>query len=146
MTVEKKHVFSTRIALRRGDIDDAGHVNNVNYFRFMEEARLAWYATLGVGGYFGSDPSESAALPENCGPIIVQASCSFMKALKYPGDVLIDLSVGEPGRASIMIWCAFRASYAPDTVFAEATCKAVWIDKVKEKSIPLPEPLRKLFE
>ena len=46
----KKQVFSTRIALRRGDIDDAGHVNNVNYFRFMEEARLAWYATLGVGG------------------------------------------------------------------------------------------------
>ena len=76
----------------------------------------------------------------------MQASCTFLKGLKFPGDVLIDISVSDPGRSSIMVWYVFRASYAPETVFAEAWCKSLWIDTVKEKSIPLPAPVRRLFE
>jgi acyl-CoA thioester hydrolase len=145
MSSEKKHVFTLAIPLRRGDIDGAGHVNNVRYFRFMEEARTAWYETHDVVGNVPGMATPSRVLPENCSPVIVTASCSFIKALKFPGDALVDVSIGEPGRSSLLVWYTFRASYAPDTVFAEGVTKVLWIDVVKEKSIPLPGPVRALF-
>ena len=148
MSPPQKHVITLTIPLRRGDIDGAGHVNNTNYFRFMEEARTAWYETMGLEGNFGADGPGPASpeLPLGCGPVIVTAACTFIKALKFPGDAIIDVSIGEPGRSSIMIWYRIRASYAPDTVFAEGSSKALWIDTRKEKSIPLPAAVRALFE
>ncbi|HXC41281.1 MAG TPA: thioesterase family protein [Burkholderiales bacterium] len=145
MHSEKKHVLTLAIPLRRSDMDGAGHVNNVRYFRFMEEARVAWYESRDVVGNVPGMASPSKVLPLNCSPVIVTANCTFIKGLKFPGDALVDVSIGEPGRSSLMIWYTFRASYAPDTVFAEGVTKALWIDIVKEKSIPLPGPVRALF-
>ena len=145
MSSEKKHVLTLAIPLRRSDMDGAGHVNNVRYFRFMEEARVAWYETADLAGNVPGTSAQSKVLPENCSPVIVTATCSFIKALKFPGNALVDVSIGEPGRSSLTIWYTFRASYAPDTVFAEGITKALWIDIVKEKSIPLPGPVRALF-
>ena len=148
MSNEKKHVLTLAIPLRRGDIDGAANVNNVNYFRFMEEARVAWYETLGVEGNVGTQSSGPLppALPRDCSPIIVTAQCSFSKAMKFPGDALVDVAISDPGRSSIMIWYRIRASYAPEVVCAEGSTKALWIDIAKEKSIPLPGPVRALFE
>ena len=144
----KLHVATAAIPLRRADIDSAAHVNNTNYFRFMEEARMVWYESHGIEGDFG-DPHapgrKPSVLPPGCGPIIVTASCSFSKALKFPGDAIIDVYISEPGRSSIVISYVFRASYAPETVFAEGSTKAVWINNKEEKSIPLPEVVRALF-
>ena len=146
---EKKHVLTLNIPVRRADIDAAAHVNNTNYFRLMEEARCAWYETLGIEGdatYMQGPGRVPSVLPPGCGPIIVTASCSFIKALKFPGDAIIDVFISEPGRSSLLISYVFRASYAPDTVFAEGTSKAVWINTAQEKSIPLPEVVRQCFE
>ena len=37
---EKKLVHVERIAIRWGDMDAMGHVNNTVYFRFMEQTRI----------------------------------------------------------------------------------------------------------
>lgn len=145
----RKRVASVTIPLRRADIDGAAHVNNTMYFRFMEEARMVWYESLGIEGDSG-DPDapgrKPSVLPPGCGPIVVTAACSFIKALKFPGDAVIDVFISEPGRSSLLISYVFRASYAPDTVFAEGSSKAVWINNKAEKSIPLPAVVRALFE
>ena len=43
---EKKLVHTERIAIRWGDMDAMGHVNNTVYFRYMEQARIAWFESL----------------------------------------------------------------------------------------------------
>ena len=35
-----------RIAIRWGDMDAMGHVNNTVYFRYMEQARISWFDRL----------------------------------------------------------------------------------------------------
>ena len=65
----KLHVATAVIPLRRADIDSAAHVNNTNYFRFMEEARMVWYESHGIEGDFG-DPHapgrKPSVLPPGC--------------------------------------------------------------------------------
>ena len=43
---EKKLVHVERIAIRWGDMDAMGHVNNTVYFRYMEQARISWFEAL----------------------------------------------------------------------------------------------------
>ena len=131
----KTLVHTVNIPIRWGDLDAMGHVNNTLYFRFMEEARTQWYDSRGLN-------DNGPALPPHCGPVVVNASCTFLKPLKYPGTVEVRLFLAEPGRSSVLTLYEMRPSYAPDILYAEGSAKALWIDMDREKSIPLPEGVR----
>jgi acyl-CoA thioester hydrolase len=123
------------IPIRWGDMDAMGHVNNTIYFRYMETTRIAWFERIGV-----------RAGPQGVGPVIVNASCTFLKQLVYPGDVEVKMFAGDPGRSSLHTWLEMRPSYDPDTIYAEGAGKVVWVDFAKNKSVPLPDGIRKLVE
>jgi acyl-CoA thioester hydrolase len=131
--------FTLRIPIRWGDMDAMGHVNNTLYFRYMEEARTTWYDSMDIN-------DNGAALPKGCGPVIVNAGCTFFKALRYPGEVEVKLFIDQPGKSSVLTIYEMRAAGDPDTLCAEGTAKAVWIDMEKEKSIPLPDAVRALLD
>ena len=44
MSAAGKPAWTERIKVRWGDMDPLGHVNNTEYFRYMEQARVAWLA------------------------------------------------------------------------------------------------------
>jgi acyl-CoA thioester hydrolase len=116
-------------------MDAMGHVNNTVYFRFMEEARVAWYDSLGAN-------DRGPKLPPDCGPVVIHAACTFKRALVYPGSVRVALYVTEIGRASFTVRYEMRPSYDPDVIYAEGTSKGCWIDMKLSKSIPLPDVVR----
>mgnify|MGYP003460676367 FL=1 len=116
--------------VRWGDMDALGHVNNTIYFRYMEQTRLEWLYALareGVGFLSGA------------GPVIVNASCTFMVPIVYPGDVEVRMYLAEPGRSSI------GSHYELDCAgkrMAEGDAKIVWIDLASGRSVPLPDQVR----
>jgi acyl-CoA thioester hydrolase len=122
-------VHTSRQPIRWGDMDALGHVNNTVYFRFMEQARIEWiYAREAGGGYRAGT-----------GPVIVNASCTFLVPLVYPGEVEIRMYLGEPGRSSI------PSHYELDEGgkrAAEGAAKMVWIDLASGKSVPRPDAVR----
>ena len=73
---EKKLVHVERIAIRWGDMDAMGHVNNTVYFRYMEQARIAWFESLPRAEAWGE-----------ISIVIVNASCNFRRPINYPGTV-----------------------------------------------------------
>ena len=85
----RKLVHAIRIPIRWGDMDAMGHVNNTVYFRYFEQARISWFGEIGC-----------APDPGGEGPVIVNAHCSFIKQLKYPGEIEVNTLVG-PGLHSI---------------------------------------------
>ena len=120
--------------VRWGDMDALGHVNNTVYFRFMEQARIEWlYALAEEGGGYTS----------GTGPVIVNASCTFLVPIVYPGDVEVRMYLGEAGRSSIgshyELDCAGRR-------MAEGAAKIVWIDLASGRSVPLPDRLRAMLD
>ncbi len=136
-TLSRRHVHTEVLSLRWGDMDAAGHVNNTVYFRYMEEVRVRFFHARGLspGG---------AAVPAGAAPVVVNASCSFLKPLVYPGDVEVRMYIGEVGRASMMTWYELRPSYDPAVVYAQGEAKTCFIDTALGRSIPLPALLRAL--
>ena len=133
MMHKRKLVHTDVIAIRWGDLDSVGHVNNTIYFRYMEQARIDWFDSLGypVG-------------PREEGPVIVNASCTFLKQLNYPGNVEVKTYIGTVGRTSMESWIEMRPSYDPRTVYAEGGAKIVWVNYARGKSTPLPDQIRRL--
>lgn len=131
----KKLLHISRMAIRWGDMDAFGHVNNTNYFRYMEQARIDCFERLGF-------------LPDITGdaPVIVNAHCSFNKQLKYPGEIEIRTYGGKTGRSSFETINEIRRVDDPDTLYAEGGAKVVWINIPDEKSVPLPDWLRKILD
>jgi acyl-CoA thioester hydrolase len=82
------------------------------------------------------------------GPVIVTAYCSFIRQLKYPGEIEVRTFAGAPGRSSFEVTHEIRmvdADGNADVVHAEGGGKVVWIDFAAEKSVPLPERVRELL-
>ena len=133
----KQLVHTMRMPIRWGDMDAMGHVNNTVYFRYIETARIAWLDHIGCG----PDPGGE-------GPVIVNAHCSFIKQLKYPGDIEISTLVGPAGRSSFEMTHEIRlvgADGEPGAVHAEGGAKIVWVNFPAEKSAPLPDFVRTLL-
>lgn len=133
----RKQVHVMRMPIRWGDMDAMGHVNNTVYFRYIESARIAWL-------------EEAKALPDPAGegPVIVNASCSFLKQLKYPGEIEVSTFVGPPGRSSFEVTHEIRlvdGDGQPGALHAEGGAKIVWVNMAAEKSVPLPEAIRALL-
>lgn len=127
-------VHTMRMPIRWGDMDAMGHVNNTNYFRYIESARIAWLEQ--VGGLLN---------PDGQGPVIVSASMNFMRQLTYPGDIEVRTFVSPPGRSSVEVSHEIRlvgADGEAGAVHAEGTAKVVWVDFKIGKSAPLPDSLR----
>lgn len=124
-------VFELEIPIRWGDMDAMGHVNNTVYFRYMEQARIGWFDSLG----FAPDPRGE-------GPVIVDAHCTFVRELVYPGVVLVRQFAGAAGRSSWPTWTEMRRADDADTVYAHGAARCVWVDHRLRRSAPLPPAAR----
>ncbi len=136
--VTRKLVHSVAMPMRWGDMDAQGHVNNTVYFRYMEEARVEWLevlrASVGAAGRAGE--------PSRLGSVIVNASCTFLIPLCYPGTVNVRMFVDAPRRSSID---TYYELWMNDIKYAEGSSRVVWIDLETQRSTPLPERVRALF-
>lgn len=129
----RKHVLTLLIPIRWGDMDAYGHVNNTLYFRYMEQVRIEYLESIGY-----SVPSEKAS------PVIINAACTFLIPLTYPGMVEIRMFFGAPGRSSIPSSYEIRLQ-GKDTLYAIGDAKIVWIEAASGKSAPIPEDFRTLL-
>jgi len=130
--LEPVHV--TRIPVRWGDMDALGHVNNTVYFRFAEQARIDWLMALGIRDIVAVD----------AGPVIVNASCTFLKPITFPATVEVKTLIGRPGRSSLPTFYEMRV-VGEETLYAEGAAKVVWWNPKTGKSLPLPDFLRRLY-
>jgi acyl-CoA thioester hydrolase len=128
-------VHTSRQSIRWGDMDMMGHVNNTLYFRYMEQARLEWIYSLSGDG--------TAYTGASTGPVIVNASCTFLEPLVYRGDLEVTMFLGEPGRTSVN---RFYEILMGGRKYAEGASKLVWIDLASGRPVPekVIAPLRAL--
>jgi acyl-CoA thioester hydrolase len=132
---KKKLVHEMTIPIRWGDMDAMGHVNNTNYFRYLEILRLDWLRSIGV-----------ALNPNTEGLVIINAFCTFHKQFEYPGDIRARMYVSDAGRSSFESWAVLERADEPGTLYASGGATTVWVDFPKQKSLPLPDWLRKVIE
>lgn len=134
MEHKKKLIHVTTMPIRWGDMDAYGHVNNTVYFRYMEQARVEWIEDMKVQVRPGGD-----------GPVIINASCTFLIPMSYPGTVEVRTYVGAIGRSSCETIVEMRI-VGDERIFAEGAAKVVWMNTQTGKSVPLPDHVRAVLE
>lgn len=125
------HEQETVIAvnLRWGDMDAYRHVNNVEYFRYLEEARARLFPTEGDGSSF-----------LRRGIVIASQNLNYLKPLTYRQDpVLVGLTVAAIGRSSFTLNCrVFDSGSADrDVVYAAGAVVVVAVDERDGRARPL---------
>ena len=135
MSPNAQLIYTTRMPVRWGDMDAYGHVNNTVYFRYFEQTRVEWLEQMG----------SRVSPDEAVGPVIINASCTFLAPVNYPATVVIKMYAGEPGRSSVMTWYELFVE-GDERVYAEGAAKTVWMDTRTGKSAPIPDVVRALFD
>lgn len=123
-------VFECQLPLRFADMDADQHVNNAEFYRYMEEARMRWVHTLGL-----------AMTPPEPIPVLAASACSFRVPLHYPGTVTVEIYLGRMGTSSVRTHYLLKDG---DTIAAEGYGVSVWFDPQTQKSMPLPAAVRRL--
>ena len=126
---DRKLVHVERIAIRWGDMDAMGHVNNTVYFRFMEQARIGWFEALVPRGEAW----------RGTGIVIANASCNFKRAMNYPGTVDVKVYTAPPGGSSV---ATFYELLMGGDLYADGTATVVFVDMERQKPVRIPETIR----
>ena len=127
----RKLVHVERIAIRWGDMDAMGHVNNTVYFRYMEQARIGWFDAL----------VPEAEAWKTTGIVVANATCNYKRAMVYPGTVEVRLYVGKPGGSSVLT--SYEMHLEGDRhLYADGAAMVVFVDMAKQKPVRIPDSIR----
>jgi len=122
--------YPTRIELPVlwGDMDAFQHVNNVQYFRYFESVRIAYFDQIGF-----TDTMDHL----NVGPILAETSCRFRFPLHYPETITVctraKLTGPDTFDMAYMIWSQSKSDAA-----ALGSGKIVCLDYKAGKRVSLP--------
>jgi acyl-CoA thioester hydrolase len=130
---EKKFLYQMTLAMRWGDMDALGHINNVSYFRFMESIRMDWLHSLGL------DEKNSGA-----SPVILNTFCNFHQQLVYPGELCLRLFAGQAARATFESWTTIERVDQPGKIYASGGATVVWVDWNTQRAADLPIWVREI--
>ena len=83
-----------KINMSWGEMDAFGHLNNMYYFRYFENARIAYFEKMGF-----MELKEK----EKVGPILAHTSCQYLKPLTYPDTLEVGARVKSIGNSSFVM-------------------------------------------
>lgn len=120
-----------------GDMDAYQHVNNTRYFRYFEDARIAYFERTGI--------TDLAASPTGKGMILSNIGCRFRAPLSYPDEVRVGAKVTAVGAHSFKMEYKL-VSVAMHKVAATGSAVVVAFDFEQGRKILLPESWRRALE
>lgn len=112
-----------------GDMDAFGHVNNKRYFRYFEDARIAYFDKAKVAGVSG--------LPTGIGPVLASTSCQFRAPLTFPDTLGVAARVVDIGEDRFTVEHAV-ASQKLGIIAARGEARVVSFDFAKNTKAPVP--------
>jgi acyl-CoA thioester hydrolase len=120
-------------AVAWGEMDSYGHVNNIVYFRYFENARLECFHRLGW---------PVAGRPTGVGPILASTQCRFRKQLMWPDRIAIGARVSQVGDDRFTLEHHI-ISEKLNALVAEGSGLIVTYDYAKERKAPIPDEIRR---
>ncbi|EPF75143.1 thioesterase [Acinetobacter gyllenbergii] len=111
-----------------GDMDAFGHVNNVQYYRYIESARIAYLMTLNI-------------FDQEILTVVASSQCKYLSPVFYPDVLHIGARIEELRNS------AFRMHYVlwsetQQQIVATAEAVMVCVDKNTSKKLNIPDEIR----
>jgi acyl-CoA thioester hydrolase len=102
------------------------------YFRYMEQARIAWFESL--------VPRVDAW--GEISIVIVNASCNFRRPINYPGNLEVKVFACAPGNSSVQ---TFYELNIEDELYADGDATVVFLGR-DQKPLRIPDRIRALMQ
>ena len=130
-----RHRYDCRI--RWSDVDSYGHVNNVKYFEYLQEARIAFLSSLSPGWPRGRE-----------GAVLARIYVDYRRPIRFrPEPVVVETWVTRIGKSSYDLGSRIIDDQTElATVFAEAQAVIVAYDVKEQRSRPLTDRERAELE
>ena len=125
--------FHYEIPIRYGDLDPQGHVNNARYATFIEQARVAYLAELGL--WNGENFLD-------LGVIVADVHISYLAPLYYGQFVRVGIKVARIGNKSLVFEYSLVETKSKNEV-ATASTVMVAFDYHTHQTIPVSASWRK---
>lgn len=111
-----------------GDMDAFGHVNNVQYYRYIESARIAYLMALNI-------------FDQDILTVVASSQCKYLSPVFYPDVLHIGARIEELRNS------AFRMHYVlwsetQNQVVATGEAVMVCVDKLTSKKLNIPDTIR----
>lgn len=115
-----------------GEMDPHGHINNVWFFRYMENARIAYYEAI-----------DKYAFEKNSGIgfMLAATECRFHMPLVYPDTAAVGARVTEI-QEDRLVMAYLIVSRVHQRVAARGQATIVAFDHAKGRKAALPDTLR----
>jgi len=125
-------MYRARVALRWSDMDALGHINNSEYLRYLEQARIEFLADAGAAG-----------VPREAGLLVARHEVDYRKPMPYRREPIeIPTWVDKIGTTYFTFG---HEVVADEVVYARARTVLVCIDD-GGRPTPVPTALRKYLE
>jgi acyl-CoA thioester hydrolase len=128
---QRKPAFRTAISVRWGDMDAFNHVNNAQYLRYLEEARVQWLASI-----------PGISLTDRIAPVLVASNVNYRQPIEWPSEIAVDLFIEKIGNSSLTMGHRMLSSTDASVLYSDGSVVMVWIDTQTGKSVPLPEAIK----
>ena len=127
---EFTHVFP--LSVRWGDADVYGHINNVEFVRYVESGRVAYCEEV---------MSLKLKVGMEAGWVLADMQCTYLQQVHYPALLEVYTRISSMGTKSA-------------TVLADIYCKGenkpvltsrgvmVWFDMKRQQTAPIPDDIR----
>jgi acyl-CoA thioester hydrolase len=127
------YVHSDRV--RFGDLDPMGHVNNVDFLRFFESARIAFHrGILGEHGFIGgTEPPKGVEI------VVAEVHANYRAPAYFDEELRTAVRPVDIERSSYRVEFETRAN---DRVVADGHAVLVGYDHGRNESVPLPDDVR----
>eukprot|EP01059_Diplonema_ambulator_P019474 TRINITY_DN327_c0_g4_i2.p1 TRINITY_DN327_c0_g4~~TRINITY_DN327_c0_g4_i2.p1 ORF type:complete len:176 (+),score=10.74 TRINITY_DN327_c0_g4_i2:49-576(+) len=138
-----KYPHSDEVAVRWGDMDAYGHVNNSTYLVYLESSRVKLideiYAKAGL-----PTMSESGA-PGSFSPIVGSITIKYIRPMSYPDTAVIGNNITEVTDTSLVINTKGVSKNTGQTCFV-GNCKVVFIDYTTGKRVAMGNAFRNVLK
>ncbi len=126
--------LSLQLRIDWSEMDTYQHVNNVNFMKYMQSARVQFWEVTGLSKLYTETKK---------GPMLVSTKCDFKNPLFFPGNVLIKTKVEFMKNSSFGL---YHKLYNDQGVLcAEGHDVAVCFDFNTDKTFSITNELRQLM-
>ena len=137
MTGSRHDAFSMVQRVRFGDLDAMQHMNNVEFLRFFETARIDWFRHV--------IPDHMPTRRRSFGFIFAECHIAYRAPAFFNDEIRTWITPAEMRRSSLRLDFEMRVE-ADDRLVADGWGVLVGYDYEAAKPQPLPESLREHLE
>ena len=129
----KDFTFVVDLNIEWGDMDALQHVNNIEYFKYFQVARIAYFEKINSDSVFGETP-----IPL----ILASTQCKFIYPLTFPDSVSVGVRVDAMADQYFTMKYSV-VSHKHQRLAAIGDAKVVMFDYVNNKKASIPSEIRK---